>query len=116
MDFDARIRRTVIRMRLIDADALKQSFNESFDRCQKWIEEAETDEIRTIAQSAKITFLEAVLRLNGQPTIEQTQIVRCKDCKHWRRCECGSYGSCEERDGFYDADWFCGDAEKKGGE
>lgn len=35
--------------------------------------------------------------------------VRCKDCKHWERRECGSYGTCEERDGFFDADWFCAD-------
>ena len=52
----------------------------------------------------------------GAKLRERPEVVRCKDCKHWRRCECGSYGSCEERDGFYDADWFCGDAEQKDGE
>ena len=46
---------------------------------------------------------------------EQEAVILCKDCKHWRRCECGSYGSCEERDGFYDAEWFCADGERKEG-
>ena len=40
------------------------------------------------------------------------ELVLCKDCKHWERRECGSYGTCEERDGFFDADWFCADGVK----
>lgn len=51
-----------------------------------------------------------------EKVLDKQKIILCKNCKHWRRCECGSYGSCEERDGFYDADWFCGDAEQKDGD
>jgi len=46
-----------------------------------------------------------------------TQIVRCQDCKHWVRRECGSYGTCESENmnicGFTDADWYCADGEQK---
>ena len=45
------------------------------------------------------------------------EIVRCKDCKHWKRRECGSYGTCESENmniaGFFDADWFCADGERR---
>ena len=41
------------------------------------------------------------------------ELIRCKDCKKWTRRECGSYGTCWMRDGFYDADWFCADGEKR---
>ena len=48
---------------------------------------------------------------------EQEAVVRCKDCKHWNRRECGSYGTCESENmnicGFTDADWFCADRERK---
>lgn len=46
------------------------------------------------------------------------ELVRCKDCKHWQRRECGGYGTCDNwhLDGFFDADWFCADAERKDNE
>lgn len=42
-------------------------------------------------------------------------VVRCKDCKNWMRRECGAYGTCKNLDGFYDADWYCADGERKEG-
>ena len=45
--------------------------------------------------------------------IDMVEVVRCKDCKHWTRRECGSYGTCCMHDGFYDADWYCADGEKR---
>ena len=47
------------------------------------------------------------------PTIDAVPVVRCKECKNWTRRECGSYGTCWMRDGFYDADWFCADGERR---
>lgn len=43
----------------------------------------------------------------------EEEIVRCKDCTDWKRRECGTYGYCEQHDGFYDQDWFCADAVRK---
>lgn len=43
----------------------------------------------------------------------EIELVRCTDCKHWERRECGQYGTCENRDGFYPFDWFCADGERK---
>ena len=43
-------------------------------------------------------------------------VTRCKNCKHWIRRECGSYGTCESENmnicGFTDANWFCADGER----
>ena len=70
---------------------------------QDWRMFHSDSEVQVIAESAL-----ALLK-------KQEAVVRCKDCKHWERRECGSYGTCEERDGFFDADWFCADGERKEG-
>ena len=48
--------------------------------------------------------------------LTQPEIVRCKDCKYWKRRECGSYGTCENENmnmcGFFDSEWYCADGEK----
>lgn len=43
------------------------------------------------------------------------ELVRCKDCKWWKRRECGTYGTCENMnmEGFFDSDWFCADGERR---
>ena len=42
------------------------------------------------------------------------QIVRCKDCKHWKS-ESDLFGKCEQwhLSGVYGADWFCADGERR---
>ena len=72
-------------MRLIDGDALIDSLNiQSFTyNCiiNKCIEDA--------------------------PTIDAIEVVRCKDCKHWRTSYCVIHGdSWEETD-------YCSDGERK---
>ena len=47
--------------------------------------------------------------------VDMVEVVRCKDCENWTRRECGSYGTCWMRDGFYDAEWFCADGKRKEG-
>ena len=45
------------------------------------------------------------------------ELVRCKDCKYWKRRECGTYGTCESENmnmaGFFDSDWYCADGERR---
>lgn len=70
-------------MRLIDADALKESLTETLHRCDEWIENAKDEETRTIAESNYTAFLESILRVKDAPTIDAVPVVRCKECKHW---------------------------------
>ena len=48
--------------------------------------------------------------------LNQPEIIRCKDCKHWERRECGQYGTCENMDGFFTDDWYCADGERRSDE
>ena len=52
-----------------------------------------------------------------KPSKNLVVVVRCKDCKHWHRGECGSRGTCESENmnvcGFTDAEWFCADGRKR---
>lgn len=45
-------------------------------------------------------------RLNALPTIE---IVRCRECKHYKNGFCYNYGSC----GNKAPDWFCADGKRR---
>ena len=72
------------RMRLIDADALRESI--------EWCKE----------QSAKCNdsyYDDMLERIDVQPTIDAVPVVRCEDCKYWGQedpagdgCECNRIG------------------------
>ena len=53
-------------MRLIDADALKESLLETFDKAVEWYQETKLER----AEQAVVTFAECLLRLKEQPTAE----------------------------------------------
>ena len=57
-------------MRLIDADALKESLTETLHRCDEWIENAKDGETRTIAEANYTAFLESILRVKDAPTVD----------------------------------------------
>lgn len=57
-------------MRLIDADALKESLTETLHRCDEWIENAKDEETRIIAESNYTAFLESILRVKDAPTVD----------------------------------------------
>ena len=92
-------------MRLIDADALKDSLRDSFEACQRWADGAKDEERRIRAEASRDTFLEAILRTNGMPTVDPA--VRCKDCKKEALCR---------RHWDKDEDWYCADGERKDGD
>lgn len=98
-------------MRLIDADALKDSLRESYEACQRWENDSKDEDTKTRAIAARDTFLEAILRTNGMPTIKP-EIVRCKDCKYYYKCECKLIKSL---DNVKKPDWFCADGIPKEG-
>ena len=55
--------------RLIDADALRKSFQESIDECHKWAENVDTGEMYARVSQALGTFVECSLRTKNAPTI-----------------------------------------------
>lgn len=93
-------------MRLIDADALKESLTETLHRCDEWIENAKDGETRTIAESNYTAFLESILRVKDAHTIDAVPVVRCKDCRHWSEMQ-NSAGACL-RHSVIDGSWWTG--------
>lgn len=55
--------------RLIDADALRKSFQESIDECHKWAENVKDGEMYARVSQALGTFVECSLRTKNAPTI-----------------------------------------------
>lgn len=43
----------------------------------------------------------------------QLEITRCKDCKRWRSFESGEFKLCQKIGGYWAADDFCSDAERR---
>lgn len=70
-------------MRLIDADKLKTSLNETVDAAIKWHEDCLGEIMQNRSEAAITAFVECILRLKEQPTVDAVEVVRCKDCRHW---------------------------------
>lgn len=86
--------------RLIDADAYHASLQESYQKAIEWKKESELKKLtnhESMATQAAMTFMECILRLKEQPTVDAVEVVRCRDCKHNAYC-CRSvnpYGRCD---------------------
>lgn len=57
-------------------------------------------------------------QVTGKLNPEQPDVIHCKDCINWQR-EWESTGKpgthyCDMVDNFFDGDWYCADAEKRG--
>ena len=102
-------------MRLIDADKLLAELNDLEPRCaNKFIKQGIDDGLHYYMPKI----------LEEQPTIDAVPVVRCKDCKHWKKggfmggdtpdsLEYG--GGCPlVRFARYESD-FCGKGERKDG-
>lgn len=57
-------------MRLIDADALKESLKQSKEACKTWYDNCDSD-MKPRVEQALITFMECIIRVNDMPTIEE---------------------------------------------
>ena len=60
--------------RYIDADQLLETLYESYDKAQKWYEEAEEFETKIRAEQAVRTFLECLLRTKAQTTADVQEV------------------------------------------
>lgn len=94
-------------MRLIDADALK--------RLERYEKTPLEDEV--IGWNAAVDYI-----IECEPTIDAVPVVRCKDCKHFKRdipCVGGAYNGCDQlegRDGcepYVEEDFFCAYGERR---
>lgn len=89
-------------MRLIDAYALQDEIHKS--KMQNPHKDAK---IATNHEFEHDHFMQMVVL---QPTVQE-EIVRCKDCKHYkpnRLFECSLHGACQPK-----PDWFCADGERR---
>ena len=74
-------------MRLIDADALSEEMKRRQDACEKWMHDAERlndEDMIARANGAFSVFIETKLTLEKQPTVDAVEVVRCKECKHYK--------------------------------
>lgn len=67
--------------RLIDADKLESSLNETVDAAIKWHEDCLGEIMQNRSEAAIMAFIECILRLKEQPTVDAVEVVSCKDCK-----------------------------------
>lgn len=70
---------TVIAMRLIDADNVRDLFDAEFKETRKLILAGETH-LDNLAEG----FTEADRVIRQMPTVDAVPVVRCEDCKHYR--------------------------------
>jgi len=96
-------------MRLIDADALIKRF------------ETKSDELMEIKEPVMSgTVLGATYMIGDAPTIDAVLVVRCRECKHFLRCDdeedLSDFGKCLELRGestqagsmiFFPNEMFC---------
>lgn len=118
-------------MRLIDADKLKTSLNETVDAAIKWHEDCLGEIMQNRSEAAITAFIECILRLKEQPTVDAVEVVRCKDCVYKPYVVDvfhASYGDvpvlesdkcpCVNKDDYFyshmpDDDWFCANGERR---
>ena len=94
-------------MRLVDADALgNRLYHEVFEKDSE-------DQRWDSGCWMRYRLFEKVLR--KQPTVEQPEIIRCRECRYWYRMTI-NIGKCERvfnaNCGIWDSDDYCSYAER----
>ena len=72
-------------MRLIDADALMEKCNEDMEA------------VKDLPQRQD-GILDAIMNINECPIIDAVPVVRCKDCKHYKKSEVAERYMCFRKD------------------
>ena len=78
----------MMKMRLIDADELKEQLKQCYENVVKW--RGQTF-YREKANDEVAAYLDAIRTVNNAPTVDAIPVVRCKDCK-W--AEDAGYAGC----------------------
>ena len=96
--------------RLIDANAVPKLFEKKYEETEQRILDGATY-LDTLAEG----FTEADDVILSMPTVDAVEVVRCKDCKHWREntlwCDMNSRDRGENFN-WYEDD-FCSYGERK---
>ena len=71
---------------LISREALKKDFEERNKACDKWIANAKDEETKIRADATKNFICEVIMTINNTPSVEPEKPIRCKDCKHQKKC------------------------------
>lgn len=58
------------KIRLIDADALKEDFKQRLSECNDWIENSKDRETRIRAFAVKTFIGEVIMTINNAPTVD----------------------------------------------
>ena len=97
-------RRTVVKMRLVDADNLKQELT------------AERDSKNGYSNwdwGYSGGLLNAIEKVVAAPTVDAVEVVRCKDCKHFdmqrMECQCDAIASDNEGGADYTINFYLDD-------
>lgn len=93
--------------RLIDANALKASFDEQYDSAFMQMHTRDNKEYWD-GFCGGVNW--ARNELTDTPTVDVIEGVRCKDCKHW---EDGYFGYCTKVHTAMDYDDYCAYGERK---
>lgn len=83
-------------MRLIDGDILIRKYIDTD------IEKFSNSDVKIVLENLKQNILKA-------PSID---IVRCRECKHWKQAPKTDKGWCDKLDGLLEPTWYCADGER----
>lgn len=86
-----------------DADKLLSSLENSYFAACKWEEEAKDEEIKTRANSAKVTFLECYLRTKEMPDADVEEVRHGEWLENGANYKCSRCGNTEP----YYTDSYC---------
>lgn len=101
-------------MRLINADKLKTSLNETVDAAIKWHEDCLGEIMQNRSEATITAFVECILRVKEQPTIDAVEVVRCKDCRYrGNGYEGFGYYVCTELHQLMYEDEYCSRGERR---
>lgn len=70
-------------MRLIDADALEKDLRHEYEQAYQKFHAAKREDEKTEYGAASVTWLQAIFRVRDAPTVDEVEVVRCGDCKHF---------------------------------
>lgn len=93
-------------MRLIDADALKADYGMKDDcaDCEKELQ----GKVRSCEYDRTYSKMDFCGWIDDAPTIDAVQVVRCKDCKYYKKTSDGiSYCYDHDDDILWQDDDFC---------
>ena len=86
---------------LIETDAFVKEMEYRYNSAISWGKRAvasHDDEMRIRAEQAAFSFVEASMTAKKMPTIDAVEVVRCKDCRHYKHSAVADRNMCFRKD------------------